>query len=367
MRTEAESRADFRSLLRYAQCWEDADVLLGGLDVQPGDHCLSIASAGENSLSLLTRHPARVVAIDLNPAQLAALELRVAAFRELSHAELLELIGSRPSVRRAALYRRCRALLSSDARGFWDARSPAIERGIGDAGKFESYFRIFRRWVLPLVHRRDTVLALIAERSPAERTRFYDEQWDSASWRLLFRVFFSELLLGRLGRDPSFFRYADGSVATHLLARVRHALTELDPSRNPYLVWILTGAHGEVLPHALRAEHFDVIRGNLDRLEWRCQAVEEFAAGGHDAPIDRANLSDIFEYQSADGSRRLIERIAGIARPGARIAYWNMMVPRQGAALLPDRLRALPELSRRLHREDKAFFYRDFVVEEVVC
>jgi hypothetical protein len=44
-----------------------------------------------------------------------------------------------------------------------------------------------------------------------------------------------------------------------------------------------------------------------------------------------------------------------------------MMVPRHGAALLPERLRALPALSRRLHGEDKAFFYRDFVVEEVAC
>ena len=51
-------QADF-SIIRYAQCWEDADVLLAGLAVQPGDVCLSIGSGGENSLSLLTRDPAR--------------------------------------------------------------------------------------------------------------------------------------------------------------------------------------------------------------------------------------------------------------------------------------------------------------------
>lgn len=41
-------KADF-SFLRYAQCWEDADVLLEALDVGPDSVCLSIASAGENS------------------------------------------------------------------------------------------------------------------------------------------------------------------------------------------------------------------------------------------------------------------------------------------------------------------------------
>ena len=40
------AHADFRSIIRYAQCWEDADILMAGLDIQPGNVCLSIASAG---------------------------------------------------------------------------------------------------------------------------------------------------------------------------------------------------------------------------------------------------------------------------------------------------------------------------------
>src|SRR5947209_2079780 len=115
MGSEVAASADF-SGVRYAQCWEDADVLVAGLDIQPGDVCLSIASAGDNALALLTRDPARVIALDLSPAQLACLELRVAGYRELSHPELLELIGSTPSSRRAALYQRCRPLLSAEAR-----------------------------------------------------------------------------------------------------------------------------------------------------------------------------------------------------------------------------------------------------------
>src|SRR5262249_55921135 len=115
--SEAAAKADF-SGIRYAQCWEDADVLVEGLDVQPGDVCLSIASAGDNALALLTRRPARVVALDLSAAQLACVELRVAAYRELTHPELLELIGSRPSTRRPELYRRCRPLPDPPPRPF---------------------------------------------------------------------------------------------------------------------------------------------------------------------------------------------------------------------------------------------------------
>jgi len=84
VRSGLAAEANF-SIIRYAQCWEDADVLLDALDIHPGDVCLSIASAGDNTLSMLTRRPARIVAVDLSPAQLACLEIRVAAYRTLCH------------------------------------------------------------------------------------------------------------------------------------------------------------------------------------------------------------------------------------------------------------------------------------------
>ncbi len=366
MRSEAAARADF-STIRYAQVWEDADVLLDGLDVRPGHVCLSIASAGDNALALLTRDPARVVAVDLSPAQLACLELRVAAYRVLRHDELLELIGSRPSARRAALYTRCRSALSNDARAFWDGRQAEIAAGIGSAGKFERYFAMFRTRVLPLVHARRRVLELLVPRDRDGRERFYEETWNTWRWRLLFRVFFSRVVMGRLGRDPEFFRYVEGDVASRILARTRHALTELDPADNPYLHWILTGTHGASLPVALRPEHFDRIRANLDRLEWRCQSVETFLQEAGERSVDRYNLSDLFEYVSQDHYHRMLDALVRASRPDARLAYWNMLVPRRRPDSMADRLRPLDDLARRLHLADRAFFYSAFVVEEVAC
>src|SRR6185503_2469857 len=130
MPSEVQRSADF-SIIRYAQVWEDADVLLDALDIQSGDTCLSIASAGDNALAMLAKNPHRVVAIDLSSAQLACLELRVAAYRKLEHPELLELIGSRASHRRLQLYQHCRGELSDQAREFWDRNPTLIFRGIG--------------------------------------------------------------------------------------------------------------------------------------------------------------------------------------------------------------------------------------------
>src|SRR5512146_1705814 len=97
--------------IRYAQCWEDADVLLEALHVRPGAVCHSVASGGDNTLALLSKSPARVIAVDTNPAQLACLELGVAASRALGHADLVDLRGAVPRGRRGLLYGRCRPRL----------------------------------------------------------------------------------------------------------------------------------------------------------------------------------------------------------------------------------------------------------------
>ena len=363
--TEAGTRADF-SAIRYAQCWEDAEVLVAALDPQPGHVCLSIASAGDNALALLSRGPARVIAVDLNPAQLACLELRVAAYRELDHGELLELIGSRPSSRRPALYQRCRSQLSSEARRFWDGLPGKIEQGIGGAGKFERYFALFRTRVLPLIHSRQRVERLLAGGGPARREEFYAREWNSWRWRLLFNIFFSRLVMGRFGRDPAFFRYVEGSVAGRILGRTRYALTALDPAANPYLQGILTGTHTTALPYALRPENFDPIRRHLNRLEWSHSSLEEYLDSDCSLRMDRFNLSDIFEYMSPENYGRLLNRLVEAARPGARLAYWNMLAPRSRPEAMATRLRPLDGLAKQLFAQDKAWFYSRFVVEEVM-
>ena len=315
--------------LRYAQCWEDADVLVSALAVRPGGTYVAIASAGDNALAMLAAGPQRVIALDREPAQLAALALRVAAYRALSHAELLALMGSRAHADRPALYARCRALLDDGARAYWDARPDAIRAGIGSAGRFERYLALFRTAVLPLIHSRRTVRELLACGDDAERARFYDERWDSAGWRLAFRAFFARPMMSALGREPQFFAHADGPVSQQLLARVARALRDGDAGANPYVRWILTGTHGAALPLALRPESFDAIRANLDRLEIRASSLETFV-GAYAGRYDRR----------LESVRRVRVRRRGGVRVAARAHRGDLLAAR--AARVLEHARAAP-------------------------
>jgi S-adenosylmethionine-diacylglycerol 3-amino-3-carboxypropyl transferase len=222
---------------------------------------------------------------------------------------------------------------------------------------------MFRSIVLPLIHSRKYVSKLLEAKPREQRIAFYNDEWNNWRWRTLFRLFFSRRLMGAFGRSPAFFQYVEGNVATRILDRTRFALTELEPAENPYIHWILKGTHDRVLPFALREENFDPIRRNLDKLEWRCSSIED--ALNQNGSFDCFNLSDIFEYMSQESYEQLLRRIAARAKPGARLAYWNMLAQRRRPNSMDGVLEPLGEISRSLFARDKAFFYSAFIVERV--
>lgn len=340
--------------------------MLQALAVEPHHCCVSIASAGDNTLAMVAQGPRKVVAVDLNLAQIACLELRVAAYRCLTHPQLLQLLGSRPTSaqERRSLYGACRGRLSPQAQRFWDQHPQAIAIGFGAVGRFEQYLQRFRRWVLPLIHPSVLVAQLLMPRSLTERQQFYDQVWNSWRWRALFQLFFSRILQGRLGRDPSFLRYVDQPVATILLKRVAEALTLGEPATNPYLQWILIGSHPTVLPYALRAENFEKIRAHLGCLEWQHCSLESFLAQTPKQQFDRYNLSNIFEYMSEPAYEQLLHQICDRCSVGARLAYWNLFVHRQRPEHLAHKLRSLTQLQSQLNQQNNTFFYQTIVVEQ---
>ncbi len=360
--SEIATKAKFDHI-RYAQLWEDADVLCAALPQEAGKTLVSICSAGDNALAMLTLDPARVVVVDLSPAQIACLHLRIGAYRALAQPEFLELMGSRPGQNRSALLDRAIAALDTETQTFWqERRADVIAYGAGGVGKFERYFRIFRTKLLPLVHSKKTLDATFVSRPKVERQEFLDKRFNTWRWRLLLNVFFSRFMMGRMGRDKAFFDHVEGSVAQHVARRIRHAAVDCDPSQNPYLHWILKGTHGDAVPMPWRAEHYDTIRDRLDRLDIRQGALEAFIDDGDKA--DGFNLSDIFEYMSPDVFTQVYGQILSAANPQARLVYWNMMAPRRVPPAFTDRVTTLSVEENRLKALDKAFFYSDFVIEE---
>ncbi|HEY0159450.1 MAG TPA: DUF3419 family protein [Thermoanaerobaculia bacterium] len=343
-----DQRASF-DLIRYANSWEDADVLCAALRPAPGKRMLAIASAGDNAFALLAEG-AEVVAADLSAAQLALVELKRAAIRSLSDEDVLAFLGVRPSNDRQRVYRSLDLPPETRAR----LKEEDVAGGIIHAGRFENYFRLFRRYVLPLVHSRRDVERLL---SPHEES-FYDEQWNTWRWRAMFRLFFSRFVMGRTGRDPEFFRYVEGSVAERIFKRAEYAMTVLPPHANPYLAFIFTGNYRDVLPRYLR--NLAAVRRNLDNLTLVRGTIDEV-----EGRYDGFYLSDVFEYVDPATQAAMYGRLLASANPGARLAYWNLLVPRRVPEQFAGQVDELRDEAQALFARDLAFFYSAFVLEEV--
>jgi S-adenosylmethionine-diacylglycerol 3-amino-3-carboxypropyl transferase len=217
---------------------------------------------------------------------------------------------------------------------------------------------------LPLIHSKRTIAELLEVRDHDDRHIFW-KRWNNRRWRLLFQVFFSRRLMGWLGRDPEFFRYVEGDVAQRFMERAQHGLAKLPTHANPYLHYIVHGNFGPALPRYLRPENFKKVRSGLERLTLYHGAIEQAGKQHGAAGFDAFNLSDIFEYLDPDIARKTYCELTKVANPGARLAYWNTLVPRGCPEELADQVLPLRELSAELHERDLAFFYGAFHVDEV--
>ena len=117
----------------------------------------------------------------------------------------------------------------------------------------------------------------------------------------------------------------------------------------------------------LLGEAVDVLRERLDRLEMHEAELEQFLAAQAPGTFSRANLSAVFEWMTEAHAERVLRAVVRACRPGARLAYWNNLVPRSRPASMADVLRPQRALAREIHHRDRAFLYRDFHVEEVVA
>lgn len=351
----------------YAQCWEDHRLLSEALAVGPEDDVLSICSAGDNAFALAIDGARSVTCLDLSGPQLALAELKLVAARSLPLSGFRSLLGLDDFGRRVWFYHQIRDALGPRARSWWDAHEVHIRLGLLGSGRFERYLETFRTRVLPVVHRRRTIEDFFDQPDLAAQRAFFAERWDSRRWRGLFRLFFSERLMAAMGRSPAHFRYVEGPVGEAFLRRAERVLTELPLDDNPYVQWMLRGrfADPERTHPYLSATGHAALGAAAEGLRFVEQDLEGFLEQCEPGSFSAFNYSNVFEYLSEAQHRRILELTARAARPGARIAYWNLLVPRSRPPELAGLIEVHPERSAALLARDRAFVYGAFHLETV--
>lgn len=363
--------------LVYAQIWEDPEVDVAALALGPADRVVAIASGGCNVVSYLGAGPERILAVDLNPAHLALLELKLAAARHLAdYAAFRGLFVGQGRTENLARFRRLAPHLSPEARAWWEGRGPLGRPRSRMLGR-DLYAQGLLGRTIGLAH----LVCRLHGRDPSRLVgaRTLDEQ------RAVFEAELAPVLRGPLARALSrlpvaYFGLgippaqldamrADAGDGLRALVRERVERLACDfPVRDNWFAWQAFARRypGEdgTLPPYLRPEGWAAARARADRVEPHQATVTDLLARQDAGSLDAYVLLDAQDWMSAAQLTALWAQIGRAARPGARVIFRTAA----SASPLPDTLppdllrpwRYEAERSRELHARDRSAIYGGF-------
>jgi len=368
----------FKGLV-YPQIWEDPDIDMEALAIQPDSHVVAIASGGCNILSYLVADPRRITAVDLSPAHVALNRLKLAAARELPDwSAFYRFFGAADAQANVEAYWRFLApKLDTSSRFYWERRR-VLGLGRRRIGMFARDF--YRHGLLGRFIGVAHVVARAYGINPRDvlRARTLGEQrtiFETAlaplfDKRLVRWATSRRLSLYGLGIPPA--QYAalagGGDMAPVLRARLERLVCGFSIADN-YFAWQAFGRgydeDGEgPLPPYLHRQHFPAIRERASRVLVLHQSLTNYLKGCPDVSRDRYVLLDAQDWMDDADLNALWSEITRTARPGARVIFRTAAEP----SLLPGRVdpailsrwRYEEEQSLDLSRRDRSAIYGGF-------
>ncbi len=368
----------FRRLV-YPQIWEDPVIDLEALALGPRDRVVAIASGGCNVLSYLVAAPQEIIAVDLNGAHIALLNLKLRGLAALAdHAAFFDFFGRADRPDNVATYQTLlRPGLDEATRAYWDGR------GLDGRRRVEAFARGFYRHgllgrfigaghaVARLYGKRFD--ALLAARSLDEQRTIFEREiaplFDKRFVRWLARR--PSALYG-LGIPPAQYRAlaADGAdgVTEVLKRRVERLACDFPVAEN-YFAWQAFGrayarADAPSLPPYLQQAHFETVRDGAWRVRPHHGSFTERLAAEPDASLDAYVLLDAQDWMNDETLTALWGEIRRTARPGARVIFRTAADERLLPGRVPDEIladfRYEAERARALGARDRSSIYGAF-------
>jgi betaine lipid synthase len=175
---QLKKHTQFKDEYIYAFTWEDSRVDEQLLKLGTDDVVLAITSAGDNILSYALQSPARIHAVDLNPAQNHLLELKAASYAALPYEDFWKIFGDgkHPDFR-SLLVEKLSPHLSSRAFQYWLSNAHIFTntrgRGLYDTGGSKHAIRVFR-WLSRAFGLRGAVEELLTAKTLNEQREVWD-------------------------------------------------------------------------------------------------------------------------------------------------------------------------------------------------
>lgn len=374
--------------LVYNTCWEDPRLDREAMQLKSNDEVVMITSAGCNALDYALDSPAHVYAIDMNPAQNALLELKLAGIRRLSHSDFFRIFGEGHDPCFQEIYHELlRADLSPTAQSYWDRHHSFFTSGKsfyfrGTSGFFA---RMLNVYIDRIVHLRENVDALLNANSVEEQTEIYHTRVRDSFWRRPLRWAVARDTTLSLVGVPQAQReqveaFHSGGIAQFIEDAVEAVFTELPLKDNYFWRVYMTGKYSpECCPEYLKPDNFARLKAGLvDRVSTHSMTVTDFLHQ-HDRPVSKFVLLDHMDWLSSQRLQWLQDEWQAIldkATPDAQFLWRSGGLRTEFLDELEvayrDSKRALGllldydrQLAGRLHQLDRVHTYGSFCIASV--
>jgi S-adenosylmethionine-diacylglycerol 3-amino-3-carboxypropyl transferase len=320
----------------YNQIWEDPDVDMAAMKIEPHNTIVTIASGGCNVVNYLEADPKRVIAVDLNPNHIALTRLKVAALQHLpTYTDFFQFFGMANAKQNAELYDTfLLERLDEVSRKYWEKRIPLRGRRINMFARNLYRYGLLGRFI-GLLHgvariQGKQLKSILEAKTPEEQRRIFDKEigplFDSKFVKVLSKL---PVSFYALGIPPAQFeelkKDSNGNPADLLRKRIEKLACDFPINEN-YFAWQAFGRRydteaKEAVPGYLREETYKIIRERAGRVETHLASMTDFLAEQPEKSIDRFVLLDAQDWMNAEQITALWREITRSAAPGARVIF----------------------------------------------
>ncbi|WP_243310223.1 DUF3419 family protein [Fundidesulfovibrio agrisoli] len=364
----------------YNQIWEDPRVDLKALELETGDHVVTIASGGCNICHYLLGGAGAVTAVDLNSNHVHLSRLKLEAARRLpTHEAFFRFFGRADDKANVwAFSRHIEPHLPRDTAAYWlGARSflgaPRIEmfaENIYEHARMGRFLRLMR--TLCRVSGRDPQRILKA-RSMDDQREAFKKELEPLFTGPLARLFsgFAPVLYS-LGVPPQQYKAMERECPGGMLEAYRERVEKLacgfPLADNPF-AWQAFGRRYDkidspALPAYLRSENFQALKEAAPAAKVLNASLIDWLERQPARSLDRYVLLDSQDWMTPELLGRLWAEIARTSRSGARVIFRtageSSPLERQLPPALLERFHYDEALSRELTPQDRSCLYGGF-------
>jgi S-adenosylmethionine-diacylglycerol 3-amino-3-carboxypropyl transferase len=370
----------FRGLV-YPQIWEDPDVDMKAMAIELHHHVVAISSGGCNVLTYLTANPTKITAVDLSPAHVALVKLKIAGLQHIPDWEsFYRFFGEAKSRVNIADYNEyLRENIDESTRKYWESRLP---NGRKRLSRFTSnlYSKGALGRFIGIGHRLAAIAGVRLEgivlcESKAEQRAYFEKHmaplFDS---RIVRHLCSYRVALFGLGIPPSQYEALSNGEAMAKVLRKRLEKLACDfPIMENYFAWqafnraYAPNAAGPLPPYLMQ-RNFNELKKRADRVRMHHASLTDTLAAMPAASADRFVLLDAQDWMNDDQLNDLWTAISHAARKDARVIFRTAgeasILPGRVNEELLGRWRYLKSLSAELTKQDRSAIYGGFHVYE---